>query len=355
MDNPHRDLGRLLNRARRAAAFSAAAYDSFEEQALALQIALQAAGDPRGPHMAAPVRKALEAYAALPHSTGNEDPPRDALYTMQRSVLAQHKQPPCIVENILRQGEVAIMAGAPKGKKTWLALDLALACLYGGSWLGQFLCHGCRVLYVDMECHPGTVEFRLQSLHQHHRWARQTFPDDRFHLAALRTQGTYRDYVCAIEQLTNTIWDVEADIVIVDTISAFLPLKDENANAEVNHAMGGIMAAASQTEAGLFVIHHTPKGGNSRDVTDAAAGAGAFTRRPDTVISVTTETLPPPTETGGDETTNHYIDFRFRSHAPLDRHRIDWLDVGNGKPMHVIPQAVHDPRLYQAKAKKAKK
>jgi len=353
MDNHYRKLRRLLNRYSRAVASSGAGFQSFADESTALLMAMQADGDPRGPHMAGDVTRALEAYAALPRATGAEQVVADALYTMPRSVLAKYEQPECIVNNILRKGEVAILSGAPKGKKTWMGYDLALACLHGGYWLGLFHCYQCCVLYVDMECHEGTIRYRLDRLYTHHRWNNvPPAKDEDLQIAALRTLGTGKTVAESVEKLVNTIWDCGADMVIIDTASAFLPLEDENANAEVNRAVGAIMAAAAKTEAAIMLIHHTPKNVGNREVTDMAAGAGAFTRRPDTVLSVTTETLPPPAEIGGDAETRYYLDFRFRSHAPLERHRIDWLDVGGGKPMHVIPSAVHDPKVYEAKKKK---
>jgi len=354
MDNHYRALRRLINRYSRAVAFSPEGYAAFVDQSLALQMALQAAEDPRGPHMAPVILRALEAYTALPKATGTEEAPCDALYTMPRSLLAKYLQPACIVNNVLRRGEVAILSGAPKGKKTWMGYDLALACLHGGYWLGEFHCQQCNVLYVDMECHEGTIRYRLETLYNHHRWSgMQPVADEALQIAALRTSGTGKNVPNTVERLINTIWDSGAELVIIDTVSAFLPLEDENANAEVNQAMGQIMAAATQTECAILLIHHTPKNAQNREVTDTAAGAGAFTRRPDTVLSVTTETVPPPAEQGGDATTNYYLDFRFRSHPPLDRHRIDWLDVGGTKPMHVVPSAKHDPKVYEAKKRKA--
>ncbi len=346
MEDPYMAVQRLLNRCNRATTFSAEAFQQMSDEFVRLQMAIQTTNDPRGPHLARPITKALEAYAALPKGIGNKEHPIDSLYAMPLSVLRQYRQPGELVRNILRRGEVCIISGPPKARKTWVAYDLVLAAVLGLEWMGQWQCEPSKVLYVDMELHQGTIAYRLDNMRQHTRYSKAPPIGDRqFHVYTGRA-GNHglRDVKEAVRLLTNTIWDFGADLVVIDTVSAFLPLEDENSNAEVNDAMGYIMGMATQTQAGVVLVHHTPKGANDRAVTDAAAGAGAFTRRPDTVVAMTVEEEAATPE--HDAQTKHYCQFRFRSHSPLDRHRIDWAQavVGSREP-HSVPTAHCDPRI----------
>lgn len=343
---------RLINRCGRATVRSDEGQKSFQEQFLSLELALQANGDPRGPHLAKHIRKALEAYAALPSVNTAEQAP-DSLYAMPLSVLRLYRQPAELVRNILRRGEVCIISGPPKARKTWAAYDLVLCAVHGLEWMGQWQCEPSRVLYVDMELHQGTIAYRLDNMQKHGRYAKaKPIQDNQFQVYTGRSGNRgLRDLREAVKLLTNTIWDFEADLVVIDTVSAFLPLEDENSNAEVNDAMGYLMGMATQTEAGLVLVHHTPKNAGERSVTDAAAGAGAFTRRPDTVIAMTVEEEPATPDHPAE--TKFYCQFRFRSHSPLERHRLDWAQavVGHGLP-HSVPTATVDPKISEPRRKK---
>lgn len=352
MEDCYLAVQRLINRCNRAVSFSQEGLHQFEEGFLQLQVALQASGDPRGPHVSVLITKALEGYKALPRASGVEQPP-DRLYSMPLSVLRLYQQPAELVRNILRRGEVCIISGPPKARKTWTAYDLVLSAVHGLEWMGQWQCQPCKVLYVDMELQEGSIASRLDNMQKHHKYDKcQPVQDDQFHVFSGRaSQRGLRDLKEAVRLLTNTVWDFQAELVVIDTVSAFLPLEDENSNAEVNDAMGYLMAMATQTQAGLVLVHHTPKSAGERTVTDAAAGAGAFTRRPDTVIAMTVEEEPATPEHPAE--TRFYCQFRFRSHAPLERHRIDWSQpvVGRGLP-HSVPVATADAKISEPRKRK---
>jgi len=219
---------------------------------------------------------------------------------------------PIIIDGIARAGEVVLLAGQAKAKKTWLALDLAIACSAGGRWGGTQSCEPCPVLYVDAECPREVIaeRMRLRMLD-----AGKPTTEACRRVQLLSARGTVRRSIeSACDTIRQGICQSGAGLCIIDTLSAYFPVEDENDNAEATAAMGSIVAVAEDLQCVIMMIHHTPKGaaGSQRATVDMAAGAGAWARRADTVVSIREiegETL---------------MDVRARSLPAIERACIRW-------------------------------
>lgn len=213
-------------------------------------------------------------------------------------------QPPEIVTGIMRAGELAIMIGAAKTRKTWLALDLCLALATGGLWMRGVMTTQQSVLYIDAEGSPACLAERLRMLRVGRHMRDSDIP-----LRILSTRGaapTSRSSAC--EMVRKGISHSDATFVIIDTLSAFFPTENENDNAEATATMSAIVAVCEEMACACLLVHHTPKGGGSdRSVVDSGAGAGAYTRRADTVMSVR------------EADSELYFDCRSRSLPPIGR------------------------------------
>jgi hypothetical protein len=351
MDDLLRQLAKGINRLHRATACDPDTLRKVEKQLHHVLLELQGIDYPFLHQVCKRIETAVHYYKNLAiRQPGEASGIEPTLQLLSLDDLQQFQQPPVVVNGLLRRGELAIMSGPPKARKTWLTIDLILAAWLGLKWLGQFDCQPQRCLYVDMECHPGTMRQRVEMFRQHDRYNNVQLPSDGLYFASLRSLQVASSPTAAIEALVNTIFDRDIQFVVIDTISAFLPFENENDNAEVNAAMGRLLTAISDAQVTCSVVHHTPKGAGGRDTVDAAAGAGAFARKPDTVMAVRLET-PQPENDGELEQTVTYIDFKLRSHGHLDRHRIDWLACSGPGSAHVVPQAVHDPKVYRAPVK----
>ena len=214
---------------------------------------------------------------------------------------------PVQIDSVLRVGEVAILAGAAKARKTWLALDLAQAMAEEAKWCAEFQCRLGSVLYIDAECPPEVLGERLRI----NRVGSPTMQDQVQVLSCRGNAPQSVDHAC--EMIRQGVAQADARLVIIDTLSAFLPMSDENDNAEATHLMSEIVRVAEEMDVSILLIHHTPKGGGAqRSTVDAAAGAGAFARRADTVLAVREE----------DEIT--CLDIRARSFPGRTRFHLAW-------------------------------
>jgi len=317
-------LADLLNRLRRATVATPAQYQAFEADYLAAVVA--AADDQSGPtaRLRSLLPGALEAYRALPSTA--QGPPAIGYPISDESEIARWPERAPIINGVMRAGEVGLLVGPPKTKKTFITLDLANSLASGGNWLREFTCPTpARCLVVDCECEPGEIHRRQTKLRAAAKRTNRYrgIDTDLICYAALRGLLGQRESVDArLERLEWTILDARAAFVIVDTVSAFLPLENENDNAEVSAIMGSILDIATRTEASILLVHHTPKAVAGRAAVDMAAGAGAWTRRADSVIAL-----------GVEKSGAVVASFRARSMQTPDRHVIDFpVDDGGVLP-----------------------
>ena len=235
---------------------------------------------------------------------------------------------PVLIEGVMRECELGMLVGAAKTRKTWIALDLALAMTSGGRWMDGIGCGEPRnVLYVDAEASPAVVGDRLRLLSIDRR------PPPLADLRILSTRGHSPGTVgIAAEMLCQGIAQCDAHLCIVDTLSAFLPLENENDNAEATRAMSALVRVCEDMQCAILLVHHTPKGGGAgRAAIDAAAGAGAFTRRVDTCLAVR------------EEDGETYLDVRARSFESLNRAAITFDRATMQPRCESAPDTLHIP------------
>jgi hypothetical protein len=164
-----------------------------------------------------------------------------------------------IVEGLIPRPCLAILAGQPKGGKSWMALQLAVACAKAQPYLGWFTVPTAgRVLYLALEEHPGRTRNRGHLL--------GCKPDD--------PQWASIDMVYAgkllplmaggLEQLDRKLdnADPRYDLVIIDTKLAAVqrtesgkdPVRADYQEMNVLHRLAEIHDVA------IVMIDHTRKG-----------------------------------------------------------------------------------------------
>jgi len=321
-------LARLSAALRRASSRTPEATAELERQRFEAYAAHQ--NDSTGPIVAQ--RRALDDawkyYQTLPVG---DAPPIEGLDLLNDAQLATWPPRLELVNGIMREGEVAILVGPPKTKKTWIGLDLAHCLASAGDWMGLFTCgRPQRVLAVDCECEPSEIWRRVQAVRnagaQVGRY--RHLDPDRLRYVALRGARQSRALADRLERLEWTIVDAAAGVTIIDTASAAFPIQDENDNAEISALMGELLNIATRTESAIVLVHHTPKMPNGRATVDMAAGAGAWTRRADTVIGLTID---------GEGATR--LSLRARSVQTTGPYLVNWPAELRG----VLPVAVEAP------------
>lgn len=189
-----------------------------------------------------------------------------------------------LIHNVLRRGEVGNIIAAPKTRKSWLMLALAVAYAMGWPWLEMFQCAGGRVLLLDLELHKETLAKRLRDVLYALRLSVEDL-GDRLHVECLR--GRQFDIV-HLAEYAGRVGSGRYDLVLIDPLFKLLPRDaDENANVQMSNLYSSLMAVAENMQAGILLVHHLAKGDNAgKALTDLGAGAGAQSRACDAHLTL---------------------------------------------------------------------
>lgn len=194
------------------------------------------------------------------------------LYTQMR---------PEVVRGLLRRGETMNVIGASKTGKSFLVGGLAWSVATGRTWLGHEVVPG-RVLIIDNELHPETLQTRLDAIafHSQIEYSERSNLD----LISVRGQGV------TINDLKNwfRIKPKQYDLVILDALYRFIPQgTSENDNSSMMQVYNKLDGLAKEWDCSIVVVHHSSKGNQSdKSVTDVGAGAGAISRACDTHLVI---------------------------------------------------------------------
>jgi predicted transcriptional regulator len=179
-----------------------------------------------------------------------------------------------IIPGYLPEG-MAVLAGAPKLGKTWLALDWMLAVASGGNAMGSAPCPKGDVLGLMLEDNERRLQNRLQQMQ------RDELPDR----LRLLTDWPNLDDGC-VEEIEAWIASANEPRLIV--IDVFARVKGGKGSKETDYDSDYRQAAklqsiASKHNLALIVIHHTRKQ-SADDPFDEVSGTRGLTGAADTVL-----------------------------------------------------------------------
>lgn len=164
-----------------------------------------------------------------------------------------------LVEDLICQGDVNLLIGAPGLGKSWLMMDLAIGVAGGkANWLDRPIKQNGPVIYVDEENPEDIVYHRFRKLGLNQRTANNVH--------YLYRPGIWLNKEPDI--LLEEALEIEPALIILDSLSRIHSEDENNANKMAELFRNGIQPLARETGASVVVIHHTIK----------AEDAGSFQR-----------------------------------------------------------------------------
>lgn len=190
--------------------------------------------------------------------------------------LQSREYPPVsyAIPGILPEG-LAILAGAPKMGKSWMALDMALAVAGGRFCLGDRKPEQGDVLYLALEDNPRRLKARIDRVlgDQCEHW-----PAD---LSLTTTWKLLDDG--GVDDLSEWARSVDRPrLVIVDTLAKVRKAAKQG-YAEDYEALSAIHRFANDNAMSVLAIHHTRKEG-ADDPLEKVSGTFGVTGNVDTVM-----------------------------------------------------------------------
>ena len=177
-----------------------------------------------------------------------------------RALLGEpEEQQRWLVEDLLIQGGVSVLAGKPKAGKSTLARAFAVSVAQGVAFLGRAVSQG-AVVYLAFEDKRAELRRYFAAM-----GAREDDPIDFL-------VGTAPDEI--VRRVDALARERRPALIIVDTLARFARVRDLNDYAEVTRALEPILAIARETGAHVLLVHHAKKGGGADG--DAILGSSAI-------------------------------------------------------------------------------
>ncbi len=179
-----------------------------------------------------------------------------------------------IWDGFIARGHKTLLSALWKAGKSTLIGLLLKAIQNGALFAGQKTTQ-CKVLVLSEESHSQWVE-RREELELKSTIYISSNP--------LKMKPSYRDWIRWLEWIKNFCKKKEIGLVIIDTISEFWSVNDENKAPEVTQALMPLNYLTEDNIA-VFLVHHFRKSGGTQGT--AARGSGALGSKVDILIDFT--------------------------------------------------------------------
>jgi hypothetical protein len=190
------------------------------------------------------------------------------------------QEPEVIIEGLLHLGEKLGITAASKSFKTWLLLYLAYCIANGLDFLGRKT-RKSRVIFFDLELSRWGIKRRLRRIQK--ELGHGNF--ENIKICSLRGKASL--FCRKLSDVTSYVKEQKFEVVFIDPAYKFLLGKEENSNGVVAGVLESLTAFCATAQVALIYVHHHSKGNQSaKESLDRGAGAGAWSRDPDSVVDL---------------------------------------------------------------------
>ena len=163
-----------------------------------------------------------------------------------------------LVNGVIQRGSNGFICGAPKGGKSWAAVDLALSLALGVPWLDFLVPQRVKVALVSREDNPALTKWRLRHLLA---GKSKTLEDVRDHLWVNSREQSPEFRLDKPEQTAEMLAElkkVKPEFLIFDVLNV-LHGRDENDNQEMRRILEQLTLIQQEVGCSICVLHHFNK------------------------------------------------------------------------------------------------
>jgi len=180
-----------------------------------------------------------------------------------------------IAENIIIHKGLHFISAASGAGKSWLGIDLAIACASGRTWCNFINTTPARVLYINEEINLKQFWGRFRMMH----------PTDLPNLHIIQKKNTKIDKPYHVEALVKYIKEHQIELVVVDTFVRVHGM-DENDNGAVAKLYDRFQELID-AGAAVVALHHNKKLAPGVTITqESMRGASDLAAQADAVLSI---------------------------------------------------------------------
>jgi len=186
-----------------------------------------------------------------------------------------------VVKGVLRQGHKMMISGASKSGKSFLLIELAIALAEGQKWLG-FQCKQSRVLYVNLEMTPDSLEYRFYVIYKALGIESRHFKD----IVMWNLRGEAQPLDQLAPKLIDFAIQKGINVIIIDPIYKVM-MGDENNATDMAQFTNVFDKICYKTGCTFVYSHHHSKGSQGfKRAMDRASGSGVFARDADAQVDM---------------------------------------------------------------------
>ena len=246
------------------------------------------------------------------------------------------EMPAEVIEGVLLETHKMLLTGPSKAGKTWCLINLAVSVATGGWWI-DFRCAQRKVLYIDLETDPRTLQRRISTVA---KAKSAEYAVVRENLAVWPLRGKS----CSLEEIAAELFcrckAGDFGMVIIDP-AYMVQDGDENNAKDIREFFAKLDEVCVKLECTVVISHHHSKGAQGlKSAIDRGSGSGVFGRAPDAVLDFTELVLEPGTLELARQSnklaeqkklTGWRMSFTLREFAPKDP-----LDLWLCFPLHEV-------------------
>ena len=247
---------------------------------------------------------------------------------VDRYLAVESKDPAWMIEGLWTDRSHGIVAGEPKTRKSYLAIDIALSVATGSDCFGYFpVKRSGPVLMIQEEIGDAEMKKRLRHIATAKKLGGEVEQTDdglRVMLPApiplyLRNrQGFDLSSDSCWKELYNEVVEKEIILVVLDPLQLMLGTIDENRASEVRQVLKKLLQIKEATGSGIQILHHYGKD-QAKQGGQRMLGSQAFHGWVESALYLT---KPEPGVTT--------VEREFRNFEPMPRFDVEYLG-GNEK------------------------
>ena len=180
------------------------------------------------------------------------------LVPAQRFEAQLSEQITWLVDGVIQRGSNGFICGAPKGGKSWIAVDLALSLALGLPWMGFLIPQRVKVALITREDNPPLTKWRLRHLLAGKGKTLEDVGDNLWVNSREQSPEFRLDKPEQTAEMLAELKKVKPEFLILDVLNV-LHGRDENDNQEMRRILEQLNLIQQEVGCSIGVLHHFNK------------------------------------------------------------------------------------------------
>jgi RecA-family ATPase len=180
-----------------------------------------------------------------------------------------------LVEGVIQRGDNGVIAADPKGSKSVVTIDLAVAMALGKPWLDFYIPRRVRTALISREDNDSTTGRRMRRVVEGRDSTMGDLRDWLYLNSRRQTKELMLDNEEHYSDLLFNLKQFRPEFVILDVFNV-LHDSEENDQQEMKNILRKVTQLSSEVGCSVMLVHHFRKGGEEDSLTQRLRGSSAI-------------------------------------------------------------------------------